>query len=246
MSTSLFHVMNISRMDMLSKMNALDITSNNLANSNTIGYKTNRGNFQELLDKASYNGTHQSSSQVLMGQGTLKQTGNAMDVAIQGDGFFQVTYAAGKTGYTRDGQFSLDANEKLVTVMGYPVVWSGTIPAGVEEIQIQENGEVQVRVGEDWTQAGTIQLARFMNPTALQMNGNNIYIPSDNSGTAQLGQPGSTNFGTLQSQTLEQSTTDLTREMTNLISIQRGFQLSTRIFQATDTMISQAIHVRKA
>ena len=184
MAASLFHVLNISRQDMLSKLNDLDGSANNLANSNTVGYKPVRSNFQELLDNMTYGGTLQTGSQVLTQQGTLKSTSNPMDVAIQGDGFFAVTYAAGKTGYSRDGQFSLDANNNLVNSSGFPLVWNGTIPVGAEEIQFQENGVVQTRIGDTWTQAGTIQLYRVPNPTGLQLNGNNVYITTTNSGTA--------------------------------------------------------------
>lgn len=231
---------------MLSKLSDLDSSANNLANVNTIGYKPTRANFQELLDTMRYDGTKQSSTQLLVQQGSLSETGNQLDVGIQGEGFFAVTYATGKTGYTRNGQFSLDSNNQLVDASGYPLVWSGTIPDGVEEIEIQENGMVQTRVGDEWTEAGSIQLTRFINPTALQLNGNNVYVETVNSGTAQTGQPGATNFGTLVSQTVELSGTNMGREMTHLITLQRGFELSTRIFQATDTMISQAINVRKA
>jgi flagellar basal-body rod protein FlgG len=246
MAASLFHVLNISRQDMLSKLNDLDGSANNLANSNTVGYKPVRSNFQELLDNMTYGGTLQTGSQVLTQQGTLKSTNNPMDVAIQGDGFFAVTYATGKTGYSRDGQFSLDANNNLVNSSGFPLVWNGTIPAGAEEIQFQENGVVQTRIGDTWTQAGTIQLYRVPNPTGLQLNGNNVYITTTNSGTATAGAPGTTHYGVLAQSTLEQSNVNMAQEMTHLITLQRGFQLSTRVFQSTDTMISQAIHVRKA
>lgn len=246
MTSSLFHVLNISRMDMLSKLTDLDSSANNLANVNTIGYKPTRTNFQELYDAMNYDGTHSSSTQLLMQQGSLKQTGNQLDVAIQGEGFFAVTYAAGKTGYTRNGQFALDAQNRLVDSSGYPLVWDGNIPDGVEEIQIEPNGQVMAKVGDNWIQAGTVQITRFINPTGLQLNGNNVYVATVNSGTAQTGEPGTTNFGSLQSQSLELSNTNMGREMTHLVTLQRGFELSTRIFQATDTMINQAIHVRKA
>jgi flagellar basal-body rod protein FlgG len=231
---------------MLSKLRDLDNSAGNLANVNTIGYKANRSNFQELMDKVGYDGTLETSTQVLMNQGTIKQTGNQLDVAIEGEGFFGVTYAAGKTGYTRNGEFSVDGQGRLVTASGYPLVWTGTIPTGTEEVEIQENGVVRARVGDTWAQAGTIQISRFINPTALQLNGNNVYVETTNSGKATVGTPGSTNYGLLKGQSLEQSTTDIGREMTHLITLQRGFQLSTRVFQSTDTMISQAIHVRKA
>jgi flagellar basal-body rod protein FlgG len=193
-----------------------------------------------------YEGVHQVSTQIDMRQGAVRSTGNQLDVAIQGDGFFAVTLGAGKTGFTRDGQFILDAQNRLVTPSGYPVVWSGTIPADAEEIQFQPNGEVMVKVGEDWNLAGTIQLTRFPNPTGLQINGNNVYVETVASGKPTAGQPGTTNYGSLMGQTVEGSNINMAEEMTHLITLQRGFQLSTRIFQATDTMLSQAIHVRKA
>ncbi len=246
MAISLFHILNISRMDMLSKMNDLDVVSGNVSNGNTIGYKSSRANFQELLDKLNYEGVHQVSTQIDTRQGSIRTTGNQLDVAIQGDGFFAVTLGAGKVGYTRDGQFQLDAANRLVTPSGYPVVWTGTIPLDAEEVQIQENGVVRVKVGDNWNDAGSIPLSRFPNPTGLQINGNNVYVETVNSGKATSGVPGSPNYGTLMQSTLEESNINMAEEMTHLITLQRGFQLSTRIFQATDTMLSQAIHVRKA
>ncbi len=245
MSTSLFHILNISRMDMLSRMTALDTVANNVSNINTMGYRGSRSNFQEMLDQAKLEGVHLTSTQLNTTQGSVVQTGNQLDVAIEGDGFFQINIGAGKTGYTRDGQFMIDSQGRLVTASGNPLIWTGTIPADAEEIAFQPDGLVRVRVGDDWVEAGTINLARFSNPSALQLNGNNILVETVASGTAQTGRPGSPLFGRLLGQTAERSNVNMADEMTNMIVIQRNFQMSTRIFQATDTMISQAIHVRK-
>jgi len=246
MSGSLFHVLNISRIDMLTKMDDLDIVSNNVANINTSGYKSNRGNFQEMLEKLNYEGVTLSSSQLITKQGAIHETNNQLDVAIQGNGFFGLTIAAGKTGYTRDGQFLLDASGRLVNSNGYPLVWTGTIPLEATEVQIQEDGLVRALVGDDWIDAGIIQLTRFANPSGLTNNGNNILLESDSSGAPQAGAPGSTNFGTLMAHSIEGSNVNYADEVTHLMTLQRAFQMSTRTFQTTDTMISQAIHMRKA
>lgn len=246
MAGSLFHVLNISRIDMLARMDDLDGLSNNVANINTNGYKSNRGNFQEMLQKLNYEGTREASSQLLMKQGAIHETGNQLDVAIQGDGFFGVTIASGKTGYTRDGQFLVDSAGKLVNSNGYPLVWSGTIPQDTSEVQIQPDGVVRVLVGETWSDAGTIQLTRFANASGLLNNGNNILLETPASGPAQNGAPGSPNFGTLLAGSVEASNVNYADEVTHLMTLQRGFQMSSRTFQTTDTMISQAIHMRKA
>jgi flagellar basal-body rod protein FlgG len=246
MSGSLFHVLNISRIDMLAKMDDLDIVSNNVANINTAGFKANRGNFQEMLQKLNYEGITLSSSQLLTKQGAIHATNNQLDIAVQGNGFFGVTIAAGKTGYTRDGQFLLDSSGRLVTGNGQPLVWSGTIPPETTEIQIQPDGVVRVLVGDSWSEAGTIQLTRFTNPSGLKNNGNNIFLETDASGAPQTGAPGTPNFGSLMSHSVEESNVNYADEVTHLMTLQRGFQMSTRTFQTTDTMISQAIHMRKA
>jgi flagellar basal-body rod protein FlgG len=246
MAGSLFNVLNISRIDMLARMDDLDGVSNNIANINTIGYKSNRGNFQEMLQKLNYEGIHEASSQLLIGQGAIHETGNQLDIAIEGEGFFGVTIASGKTGYTRDGQFKVDSAGTLVNSNGYPLVWSGTIPPETTEVQIQPDGVVKTLVGETWSEAGTIQLTRFANASGLQNNGNNILVETPASGAPQTGAPGSTNFGELASKSVEESNVNYADEVTHLMSLQRGFQMSSRTFQTTDTMISQAIHMRKA
>jgi flagellar basal-body rod protein FlgG len=246
MAGSLFNVLNISRIDMLARMDDLDGVSNNIANINTIGYKSNRGNFQEMLQKLNYEGIHEASSQLLIGQGAIHETGNQLDIAIEGDGFFGVTIASGKTGYTRDGQFQVDSAGTLVNSNGYPLVWSGTIPPETTEVQIQPDGVVKTLVGETWSEAGTIQLTRFANASGLQNNGNNILVETPASGAPQTGAPGSNNFGTLAQKSVEESNVNYADEVTHLMTLQRGFQMSSRTFQTTDTMITQAIHMRKA
>jgi flagellar basal-body rod protein FlgG len=245
MSSSLFHVLNISRQDMLSKLQDLDVVSNNIANLNVKGYKSNRSNFQEMLEGLNLEGTQLSSSQLQMIQGNIYQSGNPLDLAIQGDGFFGITIATGKTGYTRDGQFVLDANNRIVTPDGLPLVWTGTIPLDAQEIAVQPEGEVRVRIGDVWNVAGTISLSRFPNASALQNNGNNILLETEASGKAITGAPMTTNFGSILAGAVEQSNVNLSQELTHLITLQREFEMSTKTFQTTDEMIMQALQMRR-
>ncbi len=245
--SSLFHTLNISKQDLLSRVNDLDVTSNNLANVNTAGYKAARSNFQELLNAQFKEGSKLGSTQLLTGQGTLKATENPLDWAIQGEGFFQVTLPDGTTGYTRDGQFSVDANNQLVSPSGYPLVWTGTVTAGMININITATGQV---TATDATGAvvnvGAIQLARFPNPSGLTNFGDNVWLETDISGAVQTGTPGEAGYGAVLSSHVEQSNVDLSQELTHMVTLQRSFTMSVRAFQQTDSMITQAINMRKA
>jgi len=247
MPYSLLSTLHISRHDMLSRMNDLDVTSSNLSNVNTAGYKANRSNFQEMLNQKLEEGTRLINTQSLQTQGSLRDSDNPLDWAIQGEGFFSVTLPNGDTGYTRDGQFVLDAERKLVNSNGYPLVWEGEIPEGVTDIQIQSDGTV-TGLDADGQRAdlGTVQLTRFPNPTGLTGYGDNVWLESDASGAAQTGAPGEENFGTISSHKVEQSNVDLARELSHLMTLQRSFSMSLTAFQQTDSMISLAINLRKA
>jgi len=247
MSSSLFHTLTISRQDILSRMLDLDVTSSNLANVNTAGYKANRSNFQEMLNNQLKEGTQVRASQLMTMQGTLRSTENSLDWAIQGDGFFSVTLPDGTLGYTRDGQFTLDAERNLVNANGYKLVWDGTIEEGMSNVSVTSTGAVTATDDTGATvDVGTIQLTRFPNPTGLKDNGSNILLETDSSGAAVTGDPGAENFGTLSAYHVENSNVDLSQELTRLINIQRTLSMSVRAFQQTDTMISQAINMRKA
>lgn len=246
MSPSLYQTLNISRQDMQSRMLNLDIISNNLSNMNTIGYKTSRGNFQELLTAATRDGSFLPATQVLHFQGAVKSSERALDWAINGDGFFQVQMPDGTIGYTRDGQFQLDAERNFVNNSGYALVWDGEIPEDTVEIALNPDGTMVATNATGQTQViGQVELARFANPGGLLSHGENVFFVSENSGEAQVGAPGEENFGILKPYALEQANINLSEEMTNMITLQRAFQMSVRAFQQTDTMISQAIHLRK-
>lgn len=247
MPYSLLSTLHISRHDMLSRMNDLDVTSSNLSNVNTAGYKANRSNFQEMLNQKLEEGTRLVNTQSLQTQGSLRDSNNPLDWAIQGEGFFSVTLPNGDVGYTRDGQFVLDAERNLVNANGYPLVWEGEIPEGVTDIQIQSDGTV-TGLDADGQSAdlGTVQLTRFPNPTGLTGYGDNVWLESDASGAAQTGAPGEENFGIISSHKVEQSNVDLARELSHLMTLQRSFSMSLTAFQQTDSMISLAINLRKA
>ncbi|KPL71416.1 hypothetical protein ADN00_17140 [Ornatilinea apprima] len=246
MASNLFHTLNISRQDMYARLMELDDVSNNLANINTIGYKRSRLNFQELLDRGFREGNYIASTQVMTEQGAIRNSDNPMDVAISGEGFFAVELGDGEVGYSRNGQFQVDADNNLVNSAGYPIVWDGDIPDGVEEIHFTQDGSVMARQGETWTIVGQLELYRFDNPTALTRKGENIWLESEISGEAQAGQPGVEGMGQIVPRALEQSNVDLSYEVTRMITLQRAFEMSTRTFQQTDEMISGAINMRKA
>jgi flagellar basal-body rod protein FlgG len=247
MASSLFHTLNISRQDILTHMLDLDATSGNLANVNTAGYKAARSNFQEMLDGQVKQGSLLQASQLLTTQGTLRNSENSLDWAIQGEGFFSVTLPDGTLGYTRDGQFTLDAERNLVTASGYPLVWDGAIEEGMTNVSVTAGGVVTATDADGATvEVGNIQLTRFPNPSGLAINGDNILLETDSSGAAEAGDPGAENFGTLGAYRVEQSNVDLAQELTRLITLQRALTMSLKAFQQTDTMITQAINLRKA
>jgi flagellar basal-body rod protein FlgG len=247
MPSSLFSTLNISRTDILSRLRDLDVTSNNIANVNTSGFKTNRSNFQEMLNEQLKEGTRIPNTQLMPMQGPLRDSDNPLDWAIQGEGFFSVTLPNGDTGYTRDGEFTLDAERNLVNANGYPLVWDGEIPEDAVDITIQSNGTVTATNADgESADIGAVELTIFPNPTGLTGYGDNVWLESDSSGAAQTGAPGDENFGIIASHKVEQSNVNLGRELSRLMTLQRSFGMSISAFQQTDNMISLAINLRKA
>ncbi|KAA3648388.1 MAG: flagellar hook-basal body complex protein [Chloroflexi bacterium] len=238
-------ILHISQSSMLARSMMLDIVSHNLANSQTIGFKGSRANFQELLDETRQNGVLLRATQVMPEQGALQITNNPHDLAINGEGYFEVTLPDGSSAYTRDGSFNLDANLKIVTADGYPLVWGGTIPATAEAMQFNADGNVMVMQGGVWSSAGTINLSTFDNPSGLTGYGQNLWLESETSGTAQNGQPATAGFGELVGGALEQSNVNLAEEMSRMLALQRGFELSLRSFENTNQMLSLAISMRR-
>lgn len=246
MAYSLFQTLNLSKQDMINRLVNLDVVSNNLANVNTAGYRSSRANFQELLSKVNRDGNTMLNTQILTQQGSLATSTSALDWAIEGEGFFQVTLPDGTIGYTRDGRFGFDGEGALVNASGYPLVFEGTLPEGVTEIGLTKDGAIQALTADgEVVDVGQLELARFVNASGLRNYGTNIYVASDSSGEPIVGAPNSENFGVVKTYAYEQSNLNIAEEMTNIMTLQRAFQMSVRAFQQSDTMISQAIHMRK-
>lgn len=245
MSSSFTQILNVTRSGMLSRLLNLDLVSHNLSNVNTTGFKRGRANFQELLEANQLNGTQIRATQYMMGQGKLRETSNPLDVAINGEGFFTVTLPDGRTAFTRDGQFYQDADRRIVTASGFPLDWEGEIPEGAENVHINPDGSVMVLKERAWTQAGTIQLSRFPNPSGLLGYGQNLWLETEASGTALAGTPGADNYGVTLGEAIEQSNVNMAEEMVQMVSLQRSFEMSLRTFQQTDQMLSQAVHLRR-
>jgi flagellar basal-body rod protein FlgG len=235
------------------------VISNNLANVNTTGFKKSRAVFQDLLYQnvsqvgAATSQNTQAASGLELGtgvslvatekvytQGNLNQTGNALDLAINGSGFFQVLMPDGSLAYTRDGSFQISATGQLVTASGYTVQPAITIPAGAQSVTVAGDGTVQAQLAGATapTTVGTMQLANFVNPAGLQPNGQNLLVESASSGNAQTGGPGQNGLGALQQGYTESSNVDVVEEMVNMIETQRAYEMNTKAIQTNDQMLS--------
>jgi flagellar basal-body rod protein FlgG len=244
---------------MLAQQLNLDNVANNLANASTVGFRGSRLQFQDLLyqelvvpgSAATQQttvsaglqiglGTRASASEVLQTQGECTSTGNSLDLAIQGQGFFQVKQANGETAYTRAGTFHLDQQGTVVTANGNPMEPAVTIPNGALSISVGADGTVTVtQPGQtNAQQVGTIQLATFPNPGGLLSNGNNLLTPTTASGDPIVGTPGgSEGLGTLQQGMLENSNINVVDEFIQMIVTQRAYESNSKVVSAADQML---------
>ena len=249
---------------MQSQQMNLDVISNNLANVNTTGYKKSKIEFQELLYQTTRApGSEQAPGNQLptgiqVGQGSrpvatsrifttgdLTQTGAQLDVAVQGDGFFEVQMPDGTLAYTRDGAFKTDSSGRIVTSDGLPLQGGfQPVPAGTTNITISANGQVTY-TGANGTTNSQVQLVRFNNPAGLLSLGSNLYKETLASGTPELGTPGSNGFGTLNQGYLEMSNVKVVEEMVNLILAQRAYEVNSKAVQAADEMMQQSNNLRR-
>jgi flagellar basal-body rod protein FlgG len=243
--SSIHQIFNINRSGMLALLQGLDGISNNLANVNTVGFKTSRSNFQEMLSEQIYGGTQIRTTQMKFSQGRLRETGNGLDAAIEGEGFFIIQMPDGENAYTRNGEFYLDQDLQVVNSDGFLLDWEGSIPADAEDVHINPDGTVMVKQGDVWSEAGSIPLASFPNPGGLQIFGRNLYLETEVSGEAQIGTPNTEPYGKLVGGAVEEANVDIAEEMSYLISMQRSFEMSLRSFQQTDQMMSQIINIRQ-
>jgi flagellar basal-body rod protein FlgG len=234
------------------------VTSNNLANVSTTGFKKGRAVFEDLLYQnvkqvgASTSQDTQSPTGLSLGtgvrvvatektftQGGLSQTGNSLDIAINGRGFFQILMPDGTLGYTRDGSFQVSAQGELVTSNGYKVQPGITIPDGAQSVSIGKDGTVTVSVAGQSapTTVGSVQLADFVNPAGLQPKGENTFLESASSGTAQTGTPGVSGLGTVEQGSLEGSNVNVVEELVNMIETQRAYEMNSKAIATTDQML---------
>jgi flagellar basal-body rod protein FlgG len=245
----------------------VDNIANNLANANTAGYKMRRAQFQDLLYQNMVQpganagqqttvptglqlglGTRAASNEIIFTQGNFSETGNPLDVVIQGNGFFQVRMPTGTLAYTRDGSFQLDKNGTLVTANGNPLEPQITLPANAQSVTIATDGTVSyITPGQSAAQqAGQIQIAGFQNPAGLNSLGQNLYQPTDASGDPTVAAPGGQEgLGTLMQGYTEQSNVSIVEEFINLIAAQRAYEANSKVVKAADDMYQQVNNLRQ-
>jgi flagellar basal-body rod protein FlgG len=242
----------------------LDVIANNLANVNTTGFKKAKIEFQDLLYQtirpagAEQGNGFQLPTGIQVGHGSqavatsriftngeLTQTGERLDVAIQGDGFFEVQLPDGSRAYTRDGALKTSADGQIVTSDGLPLQggWQ-PIQAGTTSISIAPNGEVTT-FGANGIQNFRVQLTRFANPGGLDSLGRNLYRESPASGNAEIGNAGENGFGDLQQGFLELSNVKVVEEMVNMILAQRAYEVNAKAIQAADDMMQMSNNLRR-
>jgi flagellar basal-body rod protein FlgG len=235
-----------------------DVIANNLANVNTIGFKKSRANFQDLMyqvdSKAGATsatgvqlpagieigmGVKPISTQKIFTQGDYQSTGNSLDMAIEGDGFFQLDDGSGGTAYTRNGSFKMDKNGTLCNSEGLLLTPSITIPQGAVVITIDKSGLVTTTDSAgNLTQVGQLQIATFINPAGLTSIGHNLYNKTDASGEPTIGNPNADGRGSIAQQYLETSNVSVIDEMVKMIVGQRNYEINSKSIQTADSMLS--------
>jgi flagellar basal-body rod protein FlgG len=239
----------------------VDVIANNLANINTVGFKRSQVDFQDLLyvklQEAGRelaagsaapsgfeigSGVRPASTLKVFTPGEMENTGRSMDIAIEGDGFLQVTSPGGVTRYTRDGSLRINAAGALVTSGGYTIEPAISVPSNARAISIGRDGTVAAFVGGDSapTVVGQITLVRFANPSGLSSEGGNLLAETPASGTPTTGTPGQDGLGTIQQGFLEKSNVQMVTELVNLITAQRAYEINSRAIRAGDEMLTTA------
>ncbi len=258
--------LNIAATGMLAQQKNVEVVSNNLANMNTTGYMRRRTEFHDLMyqnlrrvgSTSSDAGTVVPSGvQLGLGvklaavyriheQGNLSPTDNTFDMAVQGNGYFQIQMPDGTTAYTRDGTFQLNADGLVVTHDGYSVLPAITVPDNAVDVAINTSGEVQVKLdGQvDYQNVGQLQIANFANDTGLESVGSNLYLETTASGAALTATPGSSGYGTILQGFLETSNVNAVEEISNLISAQRAYEMNSKIITTSDEMMRTVSQMR--
>jgi flagellar basal-body rod protein FlgG len=236
----------------------MSVISNNLANASTTGFKRDKANFEDLLYQTHRQpggatseqtnlpsglqvgtGARISSTTKQFTQGNLTQSGNALDVAINGRGFFEVLMPDGTSAYTRDGSFQINAEGELVTNSGYPVLPGIQIPQGTQSITIAADGTVSAKLADEAAevQIGALTLTDFVNPAGLQAAGENLFRETGASGPPNGGQPGTNGVGLLVQGSLESSNVNVVEELVSMIEAQRAYELNAKAVSTTDQML---------
>lgn len=250
----------IARTGLDAQQTQLDVISNNLANVSTNGFKRGRAVFEDLLYQTLRQPGAQSSQQTqipsglqlgtgarpvstarIFTQGNLQKTDNSLDVAVQGNGFFQVLLPDGTTAYTRDGSFQKDNQGQIVTADGYPVQPNITIPSNALTVSIGTDGTVSITQSGSaaTTQIGSVQLATFINPGGLQSIGQNLYLETAASGTPTPNTPGTNGAGIVNQGYVETSNVNVAEELVTMIQTQRAYELNSKVVSTSDAMLGR-------
>lgn len=245
---------------MIAQQNNLDVISNNIANLSTYGYKKVRAQFQDLLSQTvrtagaqtgqgTYQpvgieiglGTKTSATTRIFSTGTLQSSDRNLDMAIAGDGFFQVTLDDGSFAYTRDGAWQMDQNGQLVTSDGYQLQPPITIPNNANEIVVSQAGIVSCSIGtnSEQTQLGQIQLVKFQNPSGLKAIGHNLYRETNASGAPLQGIAGEEGYGTIEQCFIEGSNVQMVEELIGLIKTERAYETNSKVITASSDILQQ-------
>ena len=251
---------------MLAQQTNVDVISNNIANMNTTAFKRQRAEFQDLLYQqvsrpgaAAGGADNRAPSGIQIGagvktggvyriaeQGAMTQTSNRYDVAIDGQGYFQITMPTGEISYTRAGSFQLSDQGELVTTDGYPVAPGIVVPQGALDVVISKTGQVQVKMAgqPDLQTVGQLELATFVNEAGLEAIGGNLFLQTAASGQPTVAVPGEPGMGTVVQGFLEASNVNPVSEITALITAQRAYEMNSRVVKTADEMLATSAQLR--
>lgn len=257
--------LNTAATGMQAQQTSLDVIANNMANVSTTGFKKSRAEFEDLLYQTlrepgaqTSNGTvHPAGVQTGLGvktaatqkifeEGHAQITRNALDLAIEGSGFFPIQMANGQVGYTRDGTFHKDATGRIVDKNGHPLIPEMVIPPTASGVSVTDTGQVLYTTTANAApqQIGQIQLVSFVNPAGLKSVGKNLFVPTPASGAPLQGNPGDNNLGMIEQGQLEGSNVNMVEEMVNMISTQRSYESNSKVVQAADQMLQYSNNLR--
>lgn len=249
---------------MQAQQTQIDVIANNLANINTMGFKKSRVDFEDLMYREMARtrssllptfdharpvgvGVGVSSTGKVFTSGEVKKTDRSLDLAIQGEGFFEVLLPDNSYAYTRNGAMRIDRNGYLATADGYRLSGLIQVPSDAEDIAIQSDGSVLAQVADqdELVEIGSMDLVRFVNDGGLSPVGDNLYLPSENSGDGYYGIPGEEGFGNVQQGYLEASNVNLVEEMTQLVLAQRAYEINSKVVQAADELLGIVNNLRR-